>query len=96
MKYKLSDWEWLSLRILLLGITVFMWSFIVEIPGVDTAFGDTYAKKYTYSDIIHRIWGFRHYIYTITFSLITGVQCIKLVKWVIVTSGKKNSFEVNE
>lgn len=84
MKKLMTDWEWLSIRILILGITVFSWSYITEMDGIDRLFGDTWEKQY--DDSLELKWGFRHFVYTVTFSLITLVQVFRVFKWIDVRS----------
>lgn len=89
---KMTDWEWLSIRVLLLGLTVFMWSFITEIEGIHELFGDTLGERW------HKPywrWGFRHYVYTTTFSIITFIQMVKICKWIDKVSKKSDAFEIN-
>jgi hypothetical protein len=80
MKKLLSDWEWLSFRILVLGVTVFFWSYLTEIPGAAALFGDT-QECYSWGNC-HWEWGFRHYCYTTTFALLTLVQIVRILKWI--------------
>lgn len=91
MKKLLTDWEWLSIRILILGLTVFMWSYITEIEGVTEVFGD-YSEERSYNKTKY-YWGFRHYVYTFTFAILTIVQCVKIIKWANIRSDKKG-FEI--
>ena len=42
----------------------------------------------------HWIWGFRHWVYTVTFTTLTLIQVVKIIKWVDVRSKCKNSFPV--
>lgn len=93
MKKIMTDWEWLSLRILILGITVFLWSYITEIDGISEVFGDKWVRKYSFDDELEYSWGFRHYVYTITFFLLTAVQAIRIIKWITVRSDN-NGFEI--
>jgi len=67
MKKLMTDWEWLTLRILILGSTVFLWSYITEIEGITEVFGDTSYLKYSYDDHLTTKLVFRHYVYTVTF-----------------------------
>lgn len=90
----MTDWEWLSLRILILGLTVFLWSYITEIDGIDTLFGDYWHKRYSFDDELTHEWGFRHYVYTVTFSILTLVQGLRICKWVDCRL-KNNGFETN-
>jgi hypothetical protein len=79
MKKLLTDWEWLSIRVLALGTTVFFWSFLTEIDGARELFGDVLEKHswgYKWE------WGFRHYCYTITFAILTTIQSFRIIKWV--------------
>jgi len=78
MKKLLTDWEWLSIRVLLLGFTVFMWSFITEIEGVRELFGDAIRTSGLHEG--DYMWGFRHFIYTFTFLIITIIQAFRIIK----------------
>ena len=89
----LTDWEWLMIRVLLLGLTVFMWSFITDIDGVLELFGDTLEKRSKWSLEISK-WGFRHYVYTATFTIITGIQAAKIIKWVDIRGRDDSSFPI--
>lgn len=86
MKKLLTDWEWLSIRVLILGLTVFLWSYITEIPGVTEVFGDTTETR-SYGGI-RTYWGFRHFVYTITFFIITIIQIIRIAKWIDIRSSR--------
>ncbi len=87
----MTDWEWLSIRIIILGLTVFLWSYITEIQGVLEVFGDHLDTRYTTLNIT--VWGFRHYVYTCTFTLLTAVQIVKIIKWIDIRSSA-NGFEI--
>jgi hypothetical protein len=80
MKKLLTDWEWLSIRVLILGTTVFFWSFLTEIPGAHELFADTWKCSFSGSNCKWN-WGFRHYCYTITFAILTLIQSIRIIKW---------------
>jgi len=88
----MTDWEWLSIRVLLLGLTVFMWSFLVDIPTVRELFGDSLGKRF---GRLHWTWGFRHFVYTTTFSILTSIQCFKIIKWGTKVSKKSDGFKIN-
>lgn len=90
---RMTDWEWLSIRILILGFTVFLWSYITEIEGIDELFGDEWIKKYETLPARY-VWGFRHYVYTTTFALLTIVQIFKIIKWIYLRSKEKDGFEI--
>lgn len=91
MKKLLTDWEWLSIRVLILGITVFLWSYITEIDGVLEVFGD-WDEEMSWGTIRHH-WGFRHWVYTVTFAILTGIQAVRIIKWATIRSDKKG-FEI--
>lgn len=91
MKKLLSDWEWLSIRVLILGITVFFWSYLTEIPGATELFGDT-QECWSWGGCRWE-WGFRHYCYTITFAILTLIQIVRIMKWVE-EKGKAGGFKV--
>jgi len=93
MKRLMTDWEWLSIRILILGLTVFMWSYITEIEGVTEVFGDKMLKKYSWDDEMELVWGFRHYVYTITFGILTVIQALRICKWIKIRD-KDEGFEI--
>ena len=93
-KKLLTDWEWLSIRILILGLTVFCWSYITEIEGVTEIFGDVLYKKYSYDTDLTCEWGFRHYVYTVTFALLTCVQIVRITKWADIRSKASDGFEI--
>ena len=87
IKNLLTDWEWLTIRVLVLGLTVFLWSYITEVEGVTEAFGDTTYKWI--GDSMKTSWGFRHWVYTVTFSLVTVIQVVKIFKWIEMRSDDK-------
>jgi hypothetical protein len=95
IKNLMTDWEWLSLRVFILGLTVFLWSYITEIDGISEVFGDVWRKKYTFDEELELHWGFRHFVYTITFALLTLVQAFRIIKWIDVRS-KNNGFEIKD
>lgn len=96
MKKIFTDWEYLSLRILILGLTVCVWSYPVEIPGFTQGIlGDTLTyDEYLERDEIH--WGFRHHVYNIVCGLLTIVQIIKTIKWIDQRSECQDSFPVKK
>ena len=85
----MTDWEWLSVRVLILGATIFLWSFITDIPGVLEMFGDDPIIKPGANS-----WGFRHFIYSGTFFIITIIQIFKLFQWASLVADA-NGFNVN-
>lgn len=91
MRKILTDWEWLSIRVLLLGLTVFMWSYITEIDGVTEMFGDR-SETMSWGTVKH-YWGFRHFVYTVTFAILTAIQAFRIIKWTNIRIDKEG-FEI--
>lgn len=81
MKKFITDWEWLSIRILTLGATVFLWSYITEIEGAAEILGDHWGKEHSWHKDLTYLWGFRHWVYTTTFTILTTVQAIRIGVW---------------
>lgn len=93
-KIKFTDWEWLSLRVLILGFTIFLWSYLSDLNGFHDFMEDKYSSDNYFSSDNGWTWGFRHWVYFFTFLILTGIQAVKIIKWVRVSSKCKDSFPV--
>jgi hypothetical protein len=68
---KLSSWEHLSIRIIMLFVVAMIVSFIPEISVMRSFFGDTYCAisnhSYSYAGDVHTEptwhWGWRHWLF---------------------------------
>lgn len=95
-KLKITDWEILSLRVIGLFITAMLISYSPQLLR-----GFFEDKLYTEDGRWHHDWidgkydwGFRHYLYFWMCFILFIIQAVKIVKWIIRTSEKRNAFPV--
>jgi len=95
----MTDWEWLSLRIITLFALAMLISFT---PGLLRGFfGDElYAPQGLFSSNSSSfiddkwVWGFRHYLYFFMCIALFIVQAIRIAKWIENRSDDSDSFPV--
>lgn len=98
-KLKITDWEVLSIRVILLFVTAmlisyspqFLRGFFEDMPYEIDKWG--YQKTRGIIDD-HWDWGFRHYLYFYMCLILFGIQAVRIIKWVNKTSDKRNAFPV--
>jgi hypothetical protein len=95
-RFKITDWEKLSIKVILLFITAMLVSFSPEF--LRGFFGDEiYEDGYTRGIIDdHWDWGFRHFLYFLMCIVLFIIQAVKIIKWVIERSDDRDAFEINK
>jgi len=92
--FKITDWEKVSIRVILLFFTAMMVSYSPTLLRgffADEMYKDGYTRG-MFDD--HYDWGFRHYLYFYMCVVLFFIQAIKIVKWVIERSDDNDAFEV--
>lgn len=78
----MKNFNKLSLAILILGASLFAFSFIPEIEFMKQIMNNHYGKCHQYiycGESPHYHWNYRHYIYLVTGIVLTIVQVVRIV-----------------
>jgi hypothetical protein len=99
MKKIITDWEWLSLRIITLFALAMLISFTPDL--LRGFFGDElYVPQGVFSSNSSGffdnkwVWGFRHYLYFWMCIILFIIQSVRINKWLEKKSKNPNSFPV--
>ncbi len=95
-RFKITDWEKLSIRVILLFSTAMLVSFSPEF--LRGFFGDTaYEEGRTRGMFDDKYdWGFRHFLYFWMCIVLFIIQAVKIAKWIIERSDDDDSFEIKK
>lgn len=93
-RFKITDWEKLSIRVILLFVTAMLVSFSPEF--LRGFFGDEmYKDDYTRGMVDgHYSWGFRHTLYFWMCIVLFAIQAVKICKWITERSTESDGFEI--
>ena len=91
---KITDWEKLSLKVILLFATAMLISYSPQF--LRGFFNDTLYTDQVHHDLFDTAWnwGFRHYLYFWMNIILFIIQIARIVKWVEIRGRDKNCFPV--